>query len=80
VVVQRYGGYPGNVAYEYFSDEEHLREWLKAEADPAELAAFVQKCIYGVPDFDSYLALKGGEVRMAQLRAEELLENGMEAR
>src|SRR5512146_1135524 len=32
VVVQRYGGYPGNVAYEYFSDEEHLKEWLKAEA------------------------------------------------
>jgi len=29
-----YGGYPGTMAYEYFSDEEHLREWLKVEEDP----------------------------------------------
>ncbi len=78
VVVQRYGGYPGNVAYEYFSDEEHLKEWLKAEQDPAEFAAFLEKYIYGVPDFQSYLELKGGEARMAQLKAEERLENRRE--
>ncbi|HEX9015570.1 MAG TPA: CoA-transferase [Chloroflexota bacterium] len=74
VVVQRYGGYPGNTAYEYYSDEEHLKEWLKAEADPEEFAAFIERYIYGVPDFDAYLALKGGEARMAQLRAEEFLD------
>ena len=73
VVVQRYGGYPGNVAYEYFSDEEHLREWLKAEADAGEFEGFLERYIYGVADFDAYLALKGGEARMAQLRAEEFL-------
>ncbi len=78
VVVQRYGGYPGNVAYEYFSDEEHLREWLRAEQDPAEFAAFLEHYIHGVPDFQSYLELKGGNARMAQLRAEELLENRRE--
>jgi glutaconate CoA-transferase, subunit A len=80
VVEQRYGGYPGNVAYEYFSDEEHLREWLKAEADPSEFAGFMERYIYGVPDFQAYLALKGGETRMAQLRAEEFLENGKEGK
>ena len=78
VVVQRYGGYPGNVAYEYFSDEDHLREWLAAEETPETLAAFLEKYIYGVPDFDAYLQLKGGEARMAQLRAEEFLENRKE--
>lgn len=78
VVEARYGSYPGNMPYEYFSDEEHLREWLKAEQDPAELAAFLEKHIYGVPDFQAYLELKGGEARMAQLRAEERLENGRE--
>ncbi len=80
VVVQRYGGYPGNVAYEYFSDEEHLREWLTAETDPNGFADFMEHYIYGVPDFQSYLELKGGEARMAQLRAEELLENGKEGK
>jgi len=77
VVVQRYGGYPGNMPYEYFSDEGHLKEWLKAEADPAEFAQFIRKYIYDVPDFDSYLALRGGEARMAELRAEELLDSGV---
>jgi glutaconate CoA-transferase subunit A len=78
VVVQRYGGYPGNVAYEYFADEEHLKEWLKAEADPAEFASFIEHYIYGIPDFDAYLSLKGGEARMAELRAEEFLDKGKE--
>ncbi len=76
VVVQRYGGYPGNVAGEYFSDEVHLKEWLQAESDPDQYSSFVESQIYGVPDFDAYLALNGGETRMLQLRAEELLESG----
>ena len=28
------GSYPGNMPYEYFSDEIHLRQWLEAEASP----------------------------------------------
>src|SRR5207249_1200836 len=28
-----YGSYPGNMPYEYFSDEAHLRHWLEAEKD-----------------------------------------------
>lgn len=78
VVEQRYGGYPGNVAYEYFSDEEHLREWMAAEQDPAEFAAFLERNIYGLPDFAAYLELRGGEARLAQLREEELLTCGGE--
>src|SRR4051795_9051934 len=29
-----FGSYPGNMPYEYFSDEDHLRDWLRAECDP----------------------------------------------
>ncbi|MFP6675057.1 MAG: CoA-transferase, partial [Pirellulaceae bacterium] len=29
-----FGSYPGNMPYEYFSDEDHLRLWLTAEAEP----------------------------------------------
>ena len=67
------GSYPGNMAGEYFSDEEHLREWLRVEEDENELRGFLQKHIYGVPDFESYLRGCGGAERIRQLRAQELL-------
>src|SRR4051794_38185199 len=28
-----YGSYPGNMPYEYFSDERHLRAWMEAEVE-----------------------------------------------
>src|SRR5215472_5407701 len=35
-----FGSYPGNMPYEYFSDEDHLRRWLQAEKDPGEFRQF----------------------------------------
>lgn len=75
VIEVPYGCYPGNMAYEYFSDEEHLREWLKAEADPEELAKFLERHIYGVEDFNGYLQTIGGLKRLQELR---ILENLIE--
>jgi glutaconate CoA-transferase subunit A len=66
-----FGSYPGNMAYEYFSDEEHLREWLDAEEDPAKFKEFLQRNIYGVKDFNEYLELHGGMKRMQELRDKE---------
>jgi hypothetical protein len=71
-----YGSYPGNMPYEYFFDDDHLAEWLDAEKDEASLGAFLQKYIYGTRDFAGYLALKGGEARLAELRALEPLRRG----
>jgi glutaconate CoA-transferase subunit A len=68
-----YGSYPGNMPYEYFSDEEHLRKWLAIEKDGEEFKAFLDKYIYGVKDFHEYLQLCGGLPRMQQLRQQELL-------
>ncbi|WP_316979389.1 CoA transferase subunit A [Shumkonia mesophila] len=76
VVLSPYGSYPGNMPYEYFSDEDHLAAWLKAEKDPAAFAAFMDKHIYGVSDFREYLELCGGAARLAALRAEERMEIG----
>jgi glutaconate CoA-transferase subunit A len=70
-----YGSYPGNMPYEYFSDEAHLRAWLAAERDVATLQVFLQTYIYGVSDFNAYLQLCGGLTRLQQLRQEELLLN-----
>src|SRR5437588_2289481 len=43
-----YGSYPGNMPYEYFSDEAHLRRWLEVERDEAEFHRFLDEYIFGV--------------------------------
>jgi glutaconate CoA-transferase subunit A len=63
-----YGSYPGDMPYEYFSDEAHLAEWVDAEANPETFRAFLDKYIYGINNFEQYLALIGGEKRLAELR------------
>ncbi len=70
-----FGSYPGNMPYEYFSDEEHLREWLKAEKDAEALRVFLDKYIYGTKNFYEYLELCGGIEKMKKLRREEFLIN-----
>lgn len=68
-----YGSYPGNMAYEYFSDEEHLQEWLKVEKDPEAFKAFLDKHIYNCTSHYDYLRLNGGMEKMWELRRKELL-------
>ena len=72
VCVVPHGSYPGNMPYEYFSDEDHLREWLTVEKDVDAFKAFLDTNIYGVADFDEYLAMHGGPKRIEELRAQEL--------
>lgn len=68
-----YGAYPGTMAYEYFSDEAHLKEWLAAERDGQAFKAFLDRNIYGCKNHEEYIRLNGGLARMKELRAEELL-------
>ncbi len=68
-----YGSYPGNMPYEYFSDEDHLRQWREAETDLDTFRQFLDKYIYGVGSFTEYLQRCGGLDRMQQLRQQELL-------
>lgn len=73
-----YGSYPGNMPYEYFSDEEHVRDWMTAEKDVEAFRAFLQTYIYGVRDFAEYWQRCGGLSRMQELRRQEfLLHRGM---
>ena len=67
-----YGSYPGNMPGEYFSDEEHLSEWLTVEEEDAAYKRFVEKYIFGITDFNEYLELCGGAARLAELRSLEL--------
>lgn len=73
VVEVPFGSYPANMPYEYYSDEEHLQEWLRVERDPEQLEAFMERNIYGVDDFWDYIQLNGGLKRMMELRQQENL-------
>jgi glutaconate CoA-transferase subunit A len=67
-----YGSYPGNMPYEYYSDEIHLRAWLSAEEDPQQYQEFIDRILLSVDSFAEYLERSGGRDRMANLRDEEL--------
>jgi glutaconate CoA-transferase subunit A len=68
-----YGSYPGNMPYEYFSDEQHLRAWLDAECELETFRSFLDQYIYNTRDFTEYLHLCGGLPRLQELRRQELL-------
>ncbi len=71
VVQVPYGGYPGNMPYLYFSDEDHLAQWLRVERDPEEFAKFLDHYIYDVADFEEYLERCGGLKRIEELQNQE---------
>jgi len=73
VVEVPFGSYPGNMPYRYFSDEEHLKEWLEVEEEPERFRAFLDKYIYGTADFYEYLERCGGVERIVRLRRKEYL-------
>lgn len=64
-----FGSYPGEMPYEYGSDEQHFAEWLEAEKDPAALEEFLEHMIYSTRDFQEYLERAGALGRMPALRA-----------
>lgn len=67
------GAYPGTMPYDYFSDEDHLNEWLTVEKDPDKFKDFLDRNIYGCKDHEEYIRLNGGSAKMRELRAKELL-------
>ncbi len=67
-----FGSYPGNMPYEYFSDEPHIRQWLTVEKDIDAFRAFLDRHILGVKDFSGYLDRCGGLTRLQELRQQEL--------
>ncbi|MBT3234736.1 MAG: CoA transferase subunit A [Bdellovibrionales bacterium] len=68
-----FGSYPGNMEGEYFSDEDHLLQWMEAEKDPETFKQFMKKYIYDTKGFYDYLTLCGGLRRLNDLRYEELM-------
>ncbi|MBN1320118.1 MAG: CoA transferase subunit A [Thermoleophilia bacterium] len=76
VIEVPYGSYPGNMPYLYFSDEEHLAQWLKVEKDPEEFEKFLDHYIFSVPDFQEYIVRCGGLKRIEELQRLENVVDG----
>ena len=68
-----FGNYPCNMVYEYFSDEEHLQEWLKVEEDPAAFKEFLQRNVYDCKNHHDYINKNGGMEKLLKLRTIEHL-------
>ncbi len=73
VIEVPFGSYPGNMPGEYFSDENHLNEWLTAEKDEEVFQQFLDRNVYSCNDFYEYLDKNGGMKKICALRREELL-------
>jgi len=67
-----FGSYPGNMPYEYYSDETHIREWLDVERDVERYLEFVNRLIFSSTTFDEYLDRCGARDRIADLQQQEL--------
>lgn len=79
VVELPFGSHPGNMPLVYYSDEEHIAEWLKLSKTEEGAKAYFDKYVYGVEDFGQYLELVGGDAKMKKLREIEFLRAPTEA-
>ncbi len=69
-----YGSHPGNMPLQYYSDEEHMAEWLTLSRTEDGVKQYLDKYVYPVENFAEYVALIGGEKKMSYLRRLERLE------
>ena len=74
VVETPYGAHPCQMPYQYFFDEEHISEWLRASNTQEGALAYFEKYVYGPEDFEAYLAMVGGLAKMSHLRRVELYQ------
>jgi glutaconate CoA-transferase, subunit A len=68
-----YGAFPTGMPYEYYSDEEHLKNWLTVQTDRTAFKSFLKRNIHDCPDHATYIARNGGIERIKELRSRELM-------
>jgi acyl CoA:acetate/3-ketoacid CoA transferase alpha subunit len=74
VIEVPFGAHPCNMPYLYFFDEDHIGTWRTLSKTEEGAQAYLDRYVFGVPDFAAYLEEIGGVQRMEELRRIELLE------
>jgi hypothetical protein len=69
-----YASHPGNMPGLYYSDEEHMAEWLRLSRTEEGVEEYMGKYVHSVEDFAEYVELVGGREKMEYLRRLEALE------
>ena len=73
------GSHPGNMPGLYYSDEEHMAEWLTLSRTDEGIREYLDRYVFSVDDFSDYIELVGGEEKMEYLRRLEALEAPLKA-
>lgn len=63
-----YGAHPTQMPYLYFFDEENIGEWLEMAKTEEGAAAYLEKYVFGVNDFEEYLERVGGVRKLNYLK------------
>jgi 3-oxoacid CoA-transferase subunit A/glutaconate CoA-transferase subunit A len=71
------GSHPCDMPGLYYYDEEHIAEWLRLSRTEEGTNEYLQKYVFGVDHFESYLELCGGINKMNYLRRRECLREPM---
>lgn len=75
VVHAPYGAHPGTCPGLYAYDAEHLDEFFAAASDE-QMAAYMQKYVYGTKNHAEYVEAVGGDARMKELCERETIKEG----
>jgi 3-oxoacid CoA-transferase subunit A/glutaconate CoA-transferase subunit A len=79
VVEVPYGSHPGNMPGLYYSDEEHMAEWLNLSKTDEGVETYLDKYVRSIDEFSDYLVQVGGLDKMEYLSKLENLEVPLEA-
>ena len=74
-----YGSHPGNMPGLYYSDEEHMAEWLRMSRTDEGVKEYLERYVFSVEEFSEYIELVGGREKMEYLRRLEMLEEPLRA-
>jgi 3-oxoacid CoA-transferase subunit A/glutaconate CoA-transferase subunit A len=74
-----YGSHPGNMPLQYYSDEEHMAEWLNLSRKEEGVKEYLEKYVYYTDRFEEYISLIGGVEKMNYLKKLEMLETPLTA-
>ncbi|GAI30128.1 unnamed protein product, partial [marine sediment metagenome] len=74
-----YGSHPGNMPGLYYSDEEHIAEWLRLSRTDEGVEEYLEKYVHSVEGFPEYVEKIGGAEKMEYLARLERLEVPLEA-
>jgi glutaconate CoA-transferase subunit A len=68
-----YGAHPTLMPYLHYFDEAHIHEWLTVSRTEEGTKEYLDRYVFGVPDFEAYLALVGGVRKLNHLKRVEQL-------